>query len=161
MDNLEEIYRKNAKYVYSYVLSLTHNKELAEDITQETFYKASKSLSKFRGECKIQVWLCQIAKNIWLQCLKKSKIQTVFIEEIQEISGENCEHYLLTQESWKELYRDMQNLDELSRQVIYLRMHTELTFSDIGEILGKTENWARVVYYRAKIKLKEVMQYGK
>lgn len=155
--DLGKIYEENAMAVYKYLLCLTNSSDISEELTQETFYQATKSISKFRGECKVSVWLCTIAKRLWYRELEKRKRRTsVSIEEAGEglIAEQDVEEdYLLNVEK-VELFRLLHSLDELTREVMYLRLTGELSFAEIGEILGKTENYARVTFYRGKQKLK-------
>lgn len=156
MQNIEEIYKEYSTSVYKYLFCLTHNKEIAEDLTQETFAIAVKDIKKFRGECKLSVWLCQIAKHLWFKELKKKKANISF-EEINEnvLYDDTLEDNYFTNEEKLKLFKDMQKLDEKSREVMYLRIMGNLSYDEIGEILGKTSNWSRVTFYRAKQKIKE------
>ena len=156
MQNMDEIYEECFETVYKYLFCLTHNSDISEELTQETFYRAIKKIDKYNGKCKISVWLCQIAKHLWYnQCRKNKRIvntdETFDIEDPQ-----NLEEQFIAGEEKVSLYKKMQNLDEKTREVMYLRITGELSFKEIGEILGKTENWARVTFYRGKSKLKEV-----
>lgn len=163
MQNIEEIYKKHSNTVYKYLFCLTDNEDLSEELTQETFAIAVKEIPKFKGNCKVSVWLCQIAKHLWYKELKKSKknenIPIEKIGDLQEI--ETTEDIICSKEEKLKLFKDMQKLDEKSRELIYLRMVGNLDFSEIGEILGKTANWARVNFYRAKQKIREVNKSGK
>lgn len=163
MQNIEEIYIKHSNTVYKYLFCLTGNEDLSEELTQETFAIAVKEIPKFKGNCKVSVWLCQIAKHLWYKELKKSKknenIPIEKIGDLQEI--ETTEDIICSKEEKLKLFKDMQKLDEKSRELIYLRMVGNLDFSEIGEILGKTANWARVNFYRAKQKIREVNKSGK
>ncbi|MDO4273042.1 MAG: sigma-70 family RNA polymerase sigma factor [Eubacteriales bacterium] len=153
--NIQEVYECNVKTVYKYLFCLTHNADLTEELTQETFYQATKSIDQFRGECKISVWLCQIAKRLWYKELERKKYKEIPLSEItDEIrSFENIERdYVLNVEK-VELFRILHNLDMTTREVMYLRLTGELSFADIGNIMGKTETWARVTFYRGKQKL--------
>ena len=156
MQNMDEIYEECFETVYKYLFCLTHNSDISEELTQETFYRAVKKINTYNGKCKISVWLCQIAKHLWYnQCRKNKRIvdtdETFDIEDPQ-----NLEEQFIAGEEKVSLYKKMQNLDEKTREVMYLRITGELSFKEIGEILGKTENWARVTFYRGKSKLKEV-----
>lgn len=156
MQNMDEIYEECFETVYKYLFCLTHNSDISEELTQETFYRAVKKIDTYNGKCKISVWLCQIAKHLWYnQCRKNKRIvdtdETFDIEDPQ-----NLEEQFIEGEEKVLLYKKMQNLDEKTREVMYLRITGELSFKEIGEILGKTENWARVTFYRGKSKLKEV-----
>ena len=156
MQNMDEINEECFETVYKYLFCLTHNSDISEELTQETFYRAVKKIDTYNGKCKISVWLCQIAKHLWYnQCRKNKRIvdtdETFDIEDPQ-----NLEEQFIAGEEKVLLYKKMQNLDEKTREVLYLRITGELSFKEIGEILGKTENWARVTFYRGKSKLKEV-----
>lgn len=159
MQNIEQIYKQYCNTIYKYLFCLTHNKDIAEDLTQETFAIAVKEINKFKGDCKISVWLCQIAKHLWYKQLKKGKKnENISMEELKEEipSNETIEDIVCKKEEKIKLFKDIQKLDEQAREVIYLRMVGNLNFIEIGEILGKTPNWARVTFYRAKQKIKEV-----
>ena len=164
MQNIEEVYKQYSNTVYKYLFCLTGKEEIAEDLTQETFAIAIKQINKFRRDCKISVWLCQIAKHLWYKELKKSKKnKNISIndlnEEIEE--AQTTEDIICEKEEKLKLFKDMQKLDEQSKEVMYLRMVGNLNFIEIGEILGKTPNWARVTFYRAKQKIREVNENGK
>lgn len=157
MQNIEEIYKEYFNVVNKYLFCLTHSSDIAEELTQETFYRAVKKIDKFKGECKIQVWLCQIAKNLWYDEIKRNKRYKDIDEETQIlISKENVEKTAILKSTKIDLFKKMQTLDEKTKEVIYLRLAGELSFKEIGNILNKTENWARVTFYRGKQKLKEV-----
>lgn len=158
MQNIEEIYKEYSTTVYKYLFCLTQNRDISEDLTQETFTVAINDIKKFRGDCKLSVWLCQIAKHLWYKELKKkSKNVNLPFEEINDdvLYDETLEETICAKEEKLKLFKDMQKLDEKSREVIYLRMVGNLNFEEIGEILGKTSNWSRVTFYRAKQKIRE------
>lgn len=158
MQNIEEIYKEYFKTVNKYLFCLTHNNDISEELTQETFYRAVKKINTYKGECKISVWLCQIAKNLWYDKCRRDR-RLVHIEEnelfnIQTLN--NIEDEIILKEEKSLLNEKIQKLDERTREVIYLRIVGELTFKEIGVIMNKTENWARVTFYRGKNKMKEV-----
>ena len=158
MQDIEQIYEEYFETVNKYLFCLTHNNDISEELTQETFYKAVKKIDTYKGECKMSVWLCQIAKNLWYDQLRKNK-KVITQEEkdlfnIQEL--ESIEDKVISNDEKISMYRKLQKLDEKTREVIYLRITGELSFKEIGSILNKTENWARVTFYRGKQKLKEV-----
>lgn len=155
---MEEIYKEYSKIVYNYLLSLTCNAEIAEELMQETFYSAINNINKFRNESNIKTWLCKIAKNKWIDYLKKSKISNeLAIDEIEEkfLLVNSFEEEFSNKETVIDLYKKIHKLDEKTREVIYLRIRADLNFKEIGMIMGESENWARVTFYRAKVKLKE------
>ncbi len=155
MQNMEKIYEEYFETVNKYLFCLTRNYDIAEELTQETFYRAVKKIGTYRGNCKISVWLCQIAKNLWYdQCRKNKKIVNKDFD-LLEIETQNIEDEVISNQEKIILYKRMQKLDEKTREVIYLRITGELSFKEIGDILNKSENWARVTFYRGKQKLKE------
>lgn len=158
VQNIEEIYEDYSSTVYKYLFCLTHSEDISEDLTQETFAVAVKEIDKFRGDCKVSVWLCQIAKHLWYKQLKKqSKENNANIDELDNlVEFETTEDIVCKNEEKLKLFKNLQKLDTISREIIYLRMIGNLNFIEIGEILGKTANWARVTFYRAKQKIKEV-----
>ncbi len=157
MQNLEQLYEEYFQTVNKYLFCLTHNVDISEELTQETFYRAVKKINTYRGECKISVWLCQIAKNLWYDyCRKSKKVINTDEQELFKIqSPDKLGEQVILNDEKMSLYKKMQKLDEKTREVIYLRITGELSFKEIGTILNKTENWARTTYYRGKIKLKE------
>ena len=144
------------------MLYLCKNDALAEDLTQETFYIATRKIDEFRNECKIEVWLCQIGKNLWYKELKRNK-NAVLLSMDSEVGEEIIADYdieteLIEKEEMVNLYKHMKNLDEPVRELIHLKLTTELTFKDIAQIIDKSEAWARVNFYRGKEKLKEMYE---
>lgn len=157
MQDIEKIYEEYFKTVNKYLFCLTHNSDISEELTQETFCKAVQKINTYKGECKISVWLCQIAKNLWYDQCRKNKKTVNIEEELLKIENTNSiEEDVISKDEKMELYKKMQKLDEKTREVIYLRITGELSFKEIGTILNKTENWARVTFYRGKNQLKEV-----
>ncbi len=155
--SLTKVYEENAKVVYKYLFCLTHNSDLSEELTQETFYQATKGFDSFRGDCKISVWLCQIAKRLWYKEIEKQKKATVPLDDLEnEIhSKEDIEYDFLLKDDKLQLFKKLHMFDENTREVIYLRLTGELSFKEIGSVMGKTETWARVTFYRGKQKLVE------
>ncbi len=157
MQDMEQIYEQYFETVNKYLFCLTHNNDISEELTQETFYKAVKKIDTYKGECKISVWLCQIAKHIWYDyCKKNKKVIQVEEELLKTREEDTTEQKVISNDEKMLLYKKMQALDEKTREVIYLRITGELSFKEIGIILNKTENWARVTFYRGKNQLKEV-----
>lgn len=153
---MEIIYQEYFETVFKYLFCLTHDADLTEELTQETFYQAIKTIKNFRGECKMSVWLCQIAKHMWLRdCEKKNKNKNVPIDDIEFklSSDENIEARILRNEDKITLFRKLHNLDEKTKEVMYLRLTGELSFREIGDILSQSETWARVTFYRGKQKI--------
>jgi RNA polymerase sigma-70 factor (ECF subfamily) len=137
-EDVEEIYKSHAKSVFRYLLSLTRDEDLAEELTEETFYRAVYSIHTYNGSCKISVWLCQIAKHVWYQELGKRKRQPA--QELHEdipSPSRSPEDALLFQSNKMDLYRAIHELSEPMREVVHMRISGEFSFAEIGEILGK------------------------
>lgn len=156
MQSMDEIYRAHSQTVYRYLLSLTHDADVSEELTQETFYQAIKSIHRFDGSCKITTWLCAIAKNLFAAYRRKHP-QTEPWEDALILTS-STEEDALSSTLCLEILRDMHLLNEEMREVMYLRVLGGLSFREIGEILDRTENWARVTYYRGKEKLKKELE---
>lgn len=154
MTDFDEIYRLYFDDVYKYVLTLCRNTTIAEEITQETFFKALKNIGKFDGTCKIYVWLCQIAKNTYFTHYKKeSKISDKTTDQVD--GADALELKLVDKEEAFAIHKIIHKLEEPYKEVFTLRTFGELSFAKIGELFGKTDGWARIIYHRAKLKIKE------
>ena len=163
MQNMKQVYEEHFNTVYKYLLCLTHNANFSEELTQETFLKALEHIDTFKGNCKISVWLCQIAKNLMINEQKKKDNTLLQVDEtIEKIeSTYNTENLAIKNEEKLRLYKKIQKLDKISKEVVYLRITGELSFKEIGNILNMTENYARVTFYKAKKKLEEVDENDK
>ena len=153
--DFEQIYDQYFPRVYRYLLSLCSDPSLAEELAQDTFYRAIEHSGAFRGECKLSVWLCQIAKNCWLSHMRKEKRRVSYDDAGEAAAPGDMEENLAQKDSALQIHRRLHALPEPYREVFSLRVFAELSFAQIGGLFGKTEVWARVTYYRAKQKLKE------
>jgi RNA polymerase sigma-70 factor (ECF subfamily) len=155
----DEIYNNYFKDVYRFISALSRDSDIAEEITQETFFKALKSIDSFDGKCDIRVWLCQIAKNTYYSLCKKQN-KAVDYEEIKDtVADENLiDNKLIDKEQVIEIHKALHMLDEPYKEVFTLRVFGELSFLQIANLFGKTESWARVTYHRAKIKIIEQLK---
>lgn len=154
MESVNEIYEKYANLIKNYIFSITENEELSEEIMQETFIVAINQINKFRGDCEISVWLRSIAKKILYKETKKHPSNSIVsIDDIEIADSKNTEEdYIINNQKLK-IYKALQKLDDNTREVMYLRITGDLTFKEIGQILNKSENWARVTFFRGKQKL--------
>ncbi len=180
--NMETIYREHAQTVYRYLLSRTGDADISEELTQETFYQAVKSANKFNGSCTVVTWLCAIAKNK-LREYERKKNRELLIDDAKNAADAaampqqrgikrrqapasaarlqdtqtvtSAESEIISSENRVELMMALQQLDAGVREVIYMRLFGELSFREIGEVLGRSENWARVTFYRGKERLKK------
>ena len=161
MTEFEQIYQTYFKDVYLYLRRLSHNENLAEEITSETFFKAMQSLSSFRGECDIRVWLCQIAKNCYFSYMKKQQRYTEMedMDTVLEMaSSEDIEAWFEKESDAMQIHSLLHKLPEPYKEVFMLRIFGELSFKQIAGIFQKTENWACVTFHRAKQKILEKME---
>ena len=150
VEDMDAVYRQHAQTVYKFLLSQCHDPHLAEELTQETFYQAVRSIDRFDGRCRVSVWLCQIAKH-----LRKSGRETELPEESQLPLIPSAEEETVRRSGQLDLLRRIHALPEPGREVVYLRAFGGLSFREIGDVLGKTETWARVTFYRGKERLKQ------
>ena len=147
---METLYRENVKIVSHYLFSMCGDEELVKDLTQETFLKAYESLERFDGSCKISTWLCQIAKHLLYQYWAKAGRQVPMEPDETKPAKEDTENTVLKRVELIDCLKELQKLPEQMREVMYLRVMSDLSYREIGEIMGKSENWARVNFYRAK-----------
>lgn len=149
----EQIYNAYFKSVYRYIRKLSGDEHVAEEITSETFLKVMKSIGDFRGECEMRVWICQIAKNTYYSYLKKSnRIANVDETELQNMADPNAllEKQIITQDETRQLRKILHTIPEPYKEIFMWRVFGELSFQEIGDLYGKTDNWACVTYHRAR-----------
>jgi RNA polymerase sigma factor (sigma-70 family) len=154
-----DLYEQHAQQVYRYLFSLSREADTAEELTQETFCQALKGLSSFRGESSPQVWLFAIAKRLWFKELERRK-RTAPMEEqtlVHLMADDDPAAELERRDKKYLLYQAMQRLDSETREVVYLRLAGDFSFREIGSILGHTEVWARVRFYRGKERLAQLL----
>ena len=154
--NFSDIYTLYFEDVYKYLLALCHDEELAEELAQDTFFKAMKSYENFRGDSKITTWLCQIAKHSFF-LYEKHRKRNIDLNSVEnEIVDTNSIEILLGQrEQAFGIHKLLHNLPEPYKEVFSLRVLGELSYQDIAKLFGKTESWARVTFHRAKLKIIE------
>lgn len=158
--DMDRIYRTYERMVYQFLYMRTHDAQWSQELLQETFLRAVASISRYDGSCKLSVWLCQIAKHVlWQELRRRGKTDFVELTDtIPDFKNDDGETHALRHENRMELYRAIHRLSEKEREVILYRITGELSFREIGEILEKSENWARTVFYRAKLKLREELE---
>ena len=156
MQEFDELYKTYYRQVYLYLLDLCKDPDLAEEITQETFFKVLKKIDTFEEKCSIGTWMLQIAKNNFYNYCKKKKHSST--EECGDIPAkDNPENRAIDRDTAREIHLVLHKLEEPYKEVFWMRTFGELSFKEIGTIHGKTESWARVTFYRAKQKIKEAL----
>lgn len=159
---MEEIYRRHAKMIYGFLFSKCADANLAEELTQETFYQALKSIDSFRGDSNVGTWLCGIAEHTWQNYLRKQAKRKASEASDSDINATetmyqqqpSAEQVCISKLDTLSLLHALHSLDEPMREIMYLRLMGELSFREIGEIIGCSENYARVMFYRGKEKIK-------
>lgn len=155
---MEAIYREYGKAVYFYLLSLCRDASLAEELTQETMLRAIMNIGAFRGECKITVWLCQIAKNLYFEQRKKSSRTLPFEEAVSQDAGGDPAQDLEDRDTAHRILRYVHSLEEPYKEVFLLHALGDVPLKQISRLFGKSDSWARVTYYRAKAMVSEKLK---
>ncbi len=156
--DIDEMYRAHAVAVYKYLMSLCHDPSLSEELTADTFEKAIRGIDGFRGDCALSAWLCAIAKRLYFGEMRRRKRLIQVPGETALVSEEDIEREFIRRENRMTFYRELHALDEKTREVIYLRLSGDMTFDEIGSVLGRSGAWARMVFYRGKEKLMRRMR---
>ncbi len=155
-EQTEKLYETHYMRVFSYAMTLTGNRSQAEEITQETFFRAFSRHGEFRGESDEATWLCAIAKNYFFDEKRRQSRTGPIPEEITD-TEKGVEQKAVDRDSSFRIHLALHSLEEPYREIFELRVFGELSFREIGEIFSRTENWARVTYHRARLKLQERM----
>lgn len=155
---MDEIYKQYSQAIYLYLMSLCHDAHLAQDLTEDTFLKAMRTIGSWRGESSFFSWLCAIAKNEYISDKRRHKRRMEKESAEQPHTQDTPETTLLREEQQLSILRRIHALDEEAREVFYLRAMGEMKFGQIGSIMGRTESWARVTYYRAKERIRKEME---
>lgn len=158
MTDFQEVYDLYFRDIYRYALSLCHDPHKAEEITQETFYKALSGINEFNGKCKVSVWLCQIARNTYISMYRKDRFLDYGTETDTLVSTTDLEESYAEKETVYAIRKVLHALEEPYKEVFSMRTYGQLSFRQIAQLFGKTESWARVTYHRAKLKIKEELE---
>ena len=156
-EETEKLYEAHYMRVFSYAMTLTGSREAAEEITQETFFRAFSRSGTYRQEADEATWLCAIAKNLFYDEKRRQKKTEPMPEEMPD-AGKSVEQTAADRDSSFRIHVALHAMEEPYREIFELRVFGELSFREIGTIFGKTENWARVTYHRARLKLQERME---
>jgi RNA polymerase sigma-70 factor (ECF subfamily) len=156
LEDFEELYRQYAKQLFRYLICLSGDRQLAEELLQETFYQAINSIFRFRGSSKVSTWLYQIAKNVYLKHISKTrKGRMQSLDDLENVaSPEQLDAAILEEEQKSNLAAALNKLNDPFREIICLRVFNELSFKEVGELFSRSEGWARTTFYRAKLQLR-------
>ena len=152
---MDELYQQYSQIVFQFLYAKSHDRELSQDLMQETFLKALESLGSYDKSCKLSTWLCQIAKHLLYQ--HWSRTNRARLEELDETleSGQDTAQHALAKVELADVWGRLQKLPPETRKTVELRVLGGLSYREIGQVLGRSENWARVTFYRAKLILTE------
>lgn len=159
MDTIERIYRAYFTDVYRYCMRLTGDADAAEELTSETFFAAMQRIDRFRGDCELRVWLCEIAKNKYLS--EQRRKPTVPLDETAESPADSPETLAVLGDDASRATEAVHRLEEPYKEVFLLRVYGEMPFEQIGKLFGKTANWACVTFHRAKSRIKSELEETK
>ncbi len=155
----EEIYARYFKQVYSFALSLTRNAHLAEELTQETFFRAMKNPDAFLGRSSVGTYLCAIVHNLYVSAIRRNKHESAeALDEDRAQDGGDLEEALVSRDTARHLHRLLHRLDEPYKEVFTLRVFGDLSYEDIGALFQKSAGWTRVTYFRARQKLQQMLK---
>ncbi len=157
----KECIEENSKYVRNYLRKLCNDESLIEDIVQETLVARTAYIDKFDERSKLETWLCTIAKHKLYKHYKKNKLyKTIPIEEMENEfaldMNETIEEAYEHKEEREELYKYISCLDEPEHTIVILRIQENMGFREIAEKFGKSENWSRQKFHKAKGKMIEM-----
>ena len=153
--DLDKVFREHLKSIMKYLHNKTNDKPLAEDLAQETFYKATKKIDSFKGECDVLIWLRRIAKNVWIDYIRRKKnVEVEMLSEEIAMEFDILEDYVQKEKN-KEMYKELDGLPDEIKRLMLMRGMDDMFFKAIGDLLGRTEEWARITFKRTKKKIKE------
>ena len=155
-EDFATIYGEYRQMVYRFVFRLCRNESLADEVTQETFYRAMRSFGKFRGDSSVASWLCGIARNVYYSTMRQP--QTLPLEEAEKVHGPDIAEALVASDRQMAAQKLLHRLPEPYREVFTLRTFCDLSHAQIGELFEKSDAWARVTYFRARQMLQEAMK---
>lgn len=161
MTEFESVYEEYFKDVELFLLALCKDAHLAEELTAQTFFKALQKLHTFRGDCDIRTWLCRIGKNEWLTYCRKQRITVPLEDTVIPSPQLPVEEQLDDAREAMRIHKLLHGLPEPYKEVFSLRVFGELSFKQIGEVFGKSQNWACVTYHRARQKILDALEVQK
>lgn len=158
MTDFEKVYTENSDFIYKYLFKLCKDRSLAEELTQETFFRAYMNFNNLRDKSKAPVWLCQIAKNSYYAWYNEHKKHESFSDNTEIKDELDIESFFEKKELTEKAFACLHELEEPYKEVFMLSVFGQLSLREISKLFGKSESWARVTFYRAKQKLSERMR---
>lgn len=155
--NLEALYTACFPKLYRFALSLTRQPAEAEEIVQETFLRALQHANKLPENANLNAWLFRIAHNVHISRLRKRKREVGDAALDVIASGEDVETRLSDQDQALQILRCLHTLEDPYKEVFTLRAMGDVGYREIAALFGKSESWARVTYYRARLLITERM----
>ncbi len=154
---LNKIYAMYQRELYLYLYSLCRNREITEDLLQETFLKALLSLSS--QHTNIRAWLYRVARNLYFNYIKKEK-HKVNLEEIKDLPAEDLDlaGQIISKENRLILYEALQTLSGVKREVLVLQYFGGLSQKEIAAVTHLSPENVRVQGYRAKREIKKYLE---
>ncbi len=172
IQEFDELYEKYHDDIYRFLMKLTnYNTDLAEELTQETFYRVYLGIGRFKGQCHIKTWICGVAKNIYYLYLRKNKkidslnvTSFVFDKEVtyKKSSIGSIEEVYENKETISIIIKIIDSFEEVNHKVMIYRFFSNMPYCEISKLLGISESSAKVIYYRGKIVLQNKLreEYG-
>lgn len=159
MDDFESLYKEYYPRVFTYLLKLTHDPGVSEELTQETFFRVFRRIDDYKGDCRFYTWTCSIAKNAYIDHLRREKKHRPLTdEELEDLRIPGPEEAALTRDTAESIRRAIDGLSEPYRSVCRMRLYDEMSFAQISAAHGKTQSWARVTYHRARLMILEEIE---
>lgn len=157
MKQIEKLYKEYKKDIYNYLLSITHNPTLSEDLLSETFVRAIYSLGNFKGDSSVKTWLFSIARHLWLQNLRKDKPTLEYNDLLEIYVSDNAIDNLIVKQTVVKVYELLKTKDEQTQKIVNMRVNG-ISYSEISEEIGISENSARVIDFRTKKWIKSILK---
>ena len=157
MNRLQQLYCENQQRLYKYFYARTTNEQSAEDLTQDVFYEASKTIHLYRGDASLTSWLYAIANDLLREYYRSKKYEQSLHKKLEEplfSPTPTLENFVEQRLHVQAIHERIRQLEETAQQIVFLRLYSELSFKEIAEIVGCSENYARVQFHRLKQQLK-------
>lgn len=157
MKEIENLYMKYKQDIYQYLLSITHNPSLSEDLLSETFVRAIYSIANFKNDSSVKTWLFSIARHAWLQSLRKDKSTVEYSDLLELYVSDSTVDIIVTKQLENRIIELLETKDEKAKSIIGMRING-ISYSEISEKISISENAARVIDFRTKNWIKSILK---